>query len=129
MEHLFLEDAKKKKHSTFTEAITVGKEVGAKFTVLTHFSQRYYKVPIFDEMEGHEAVGTAFDFMTVTPQTFGVMRHMYEPLKVIFADFLKEKAEKREFSFADEQAANERLVWKENEDENRGPPKKKKKKA
>ena len=38
-------DAKAKKHSTTSEAIAVGAAMGAKRVLLTHFSQRYQKVP------------------------------------------------------------------------------------
>ena len=48
----FLQDAIVKKHSTFTEAIQEGKDMGAKFTLLTHFSQRYSKLPLLEEIEG-----------------------------------------------------------------------------
>ena len=41
-------DAKAKKHSTTQEALTVGAWMRAKATVLTHFSQRYQKVPVLD---------------------------------------------------------------------------------
>ena len=44
VEHHMLADAKLKRHSTFTEAIQDGKLMEAKFTLLTHFSQRYAKV-------------------------------------------------------------------------------------
>ena len=44
MGHDLREDAVAKRHSTFTEALEVAKEMGARFTVLTHFSQRYSKV-------------------------------------------------------------------------------------
>ncbi|KAF9936074.1 Zinc phosphodiesterase ELAC protein 2 [Modicella reniformis] len=40
--------AVKKKHSTTQEAIMVGEGMGAKHTLLTHFSQRYPKTPLFD---------------------------------------------------------------------------------
>lgn len=51
-------------HSTFSEAITMGKRMNAKFTILTHFSQRYWKVPLFNE-NFDESVGVAFDNMRV----------------------------------------------------------------
>ena len=44
--------AHKKRHCTISEALRVSDEVGAGLTVLTHFSQRYPRVP--DEL--HEAV-------------------------------------------------------------------------
>jgi len=37
----YAEDAKAKKHSTVPEAVDVGRRMGARAVVLTHFSQRY----------------------------------------------------------------------------------------
>ncbi|KAF2845211.1 hypothetical protein T440DRAFT_408493 [Plenodomus tracheiphilus IPT5] len=39
-------DAKAKKHSTTSEAIGIGSQMEAKAVVLTHFSQRYQKMPV-----------------------------------------------------------------------------------
>ena len=52
MEHFMIYDAMIKKHSTFTEAIEEGKAMEAGFTMLTHFSQRYAKMPMLTEIEG-----------------------------------------------------------------------------
>ena len=43
-------DAEAKKHSTTSEAIGVGMAMGAKRVVLTHFSQRYQKIPVMENM-------------------------------------------------------------------------------
>lgn len=40
------DDAQEKKHCTISEAIAVGKQMGARRILLTHFSQRYSKIPI-----------------------------------------------------------------------------------
>ncbi|KAL6720519.1 hypothetical protein ACLMJK_002443 [Lecanora helva] len=40
-----IRDAEAKKHSTTSEAIGVGLAMGAKRVILTHFSQRYQKIP------------------------------------------------------------------------------------
>lgn len=45
-------DAKKKKHSTTSEAIGVGVAMGARRVLLTHFSQRYQKLPIMSDIKG-----------------------------------------------------------------------------
>tara|TARA_R110002003_G_scaffold1035_2_gene22077 strand:- start:17516 stop:20572 length:3057 start_codon:yes stop_codon:yes gene_type:complete len=39
-------DARAKKHSTTSEALGVGAKMNAKAVVLTHFSQRYQKIPV-----------------------------------------------------------------------------------
>ena len=43
-------DAEAKKHSTTSEAIGVGMAMGAKRVVLTHFSQRYQKIPVMENI-------------------------------------------------------------------------------
>ncbi len=45
-------DAEAKKHSTTSEALAVGKEMGAKRIILTHFSQRYQKIPVMGSVDG-----------------------------------------------------------------------------
>ncbi|KAK5989882.1 Ribonuclease Z 1 [Cladobotryum mycophilum] len=60
--------AKAKKHSTMGEALWVAKEMKARRTLLTHFSQRYSKSDSLkrDRVEGGEHdVLLAFDFMRV----------------------------------------------------------------
>lgn len=44
-------DAEAKKHSTTSEAIGVGLAMRARRVVLTHFSQRYQKIPVMDNLE------------------------------------------------------------------------------
>lgn len=69
----------------------------AKYTILTHFSQRYSKVPIFEEIEapGTENVGIAFDNMTVRPRTLGLIRHTFPVLKAVFHEELGEIVTKK----------------------------------
>ena len=45
-------DAISKKHSTTSEAIGVGVAMGARRILLTHFSQRYQKLPIMSNVQG-----------------------------------------------------------------------------
>ncbi|KAF3022509.1 hypothetical protein E8E14_011596 [Neopestalotiopsis sp. 37M] len=73
-------DAMAKKHSTMSEAIDVGRRMGARRIMLTHFSQRYQKIPSLDEtmeikvdgeVDGREkakldeVILVAFDYMRV----------------------------------------------------------------
>jgi ribonuclease Z len=44
-------DALAKKHSTTSEALDIGARMGAKAVVLTHFSQRYQKIPVLQQDE------------------------------------------------------------------------------
>lgn len=60
--------AKAKKHSTMAEALSVAKEMEARRTLLTHFSQRYSKADSLrrERVEGEEqSVLLAFDLMRV----------------------------------------------------------------
>lgn len=50
-----LDDAKAKRHSTTSEALAVGASMHAKCVLLTHFSQRYQKLPVMvREPEGKD---------------------------------------------------------------------------
>jgi ribonuclease Z len=55
-----LGDAQAKNHSTTSEALGVAQAMGAKACVLTHFSQRYQKLPVLDH-GNTENNGTAHD--------------------------------------------------------------------
>uniref|UniRef100_A0A0B7BCI8 Zinc phosphodiesterase ELAC protein 2 n=2 Tax=Arion vulgaris TaxID=1028688 RepID=A0A0B7BCI8_9EUPU len=79
------EHAKASKHSTFSEAMDVGKSMGAKNIILTHFSQRYaYMVPLYD-VTLPQNVGIAFDNMQVCPKTFKYLPQMIPSLSRLFA--------------------------------------------
>lgn len=54
-----------KRHSTTAEALQIATEMGAYRTVLTHFSQRYPKLPPGLETWGPANAIAAFDGMTV----------------------------------------------------------------
>lgn len=76
------EEALAKKHCTVSEALGVAKEMEAEHVVLTHFSQRYPKVPagmLTGSFAGLQ-VGLAFDCMTVH---LDHMDHLYEILPVV----------------------------------------------
>lgn len=57
-------EAVTKMHSTTSQAIQVGKLMGAKNIILTHFSQRYAKLPRFND-NFEDNVSIAFDNMLV----------------------------------------------------------------
>ncbi|CAG8524750.1 2252_t:CDS:2 [Acaulospora colombiana] len=63
-ENDLIEEALNKKHSTTEEAVKIGERMNARFILLTHFSQRYPKVPVFTD--DHGKVGISFDFMQIT---------------------------------------------------------------
>ena len=95
-EHYLLADCKLKRHSTFTEAIEDGERMDAEFIMLTHFSQRYSKMPIFDEFEGKKNVGIAWDFLTVNPSTYHLVAKSYPALREIFKEDYEEMLMRKE---------------------------------
>lgn len=63
------QEAKQKAHSTTSEAIRIGQAAGAQHVVLTHFSQRYPKMPVLEtatDSDGHYPdVLTAIDMLSL----------------------------------------------------------------
>ncbi|KFY34604.1 hypothetical protein V494_06622 [Pseudogymnoascus sp. VKM F-4513 (FW-928)] len=55
-------DAVAKKHSTTADALWVAKKMEARRILLTHFSQRYQKIPVMDTSNDQIAI-VAFDYM------------------------------------------------------------------
>jgi len=96
MDHSLLKDAIIKKHSTFTEAIQIGRAMEAKFILLTHFSARYAKFPLLDEIENEENVGIAFDNMVLRPDDYQQIRLIYPALKVMFQKELEDMQDRSE---------------------------------
>ena len=62
-----VQDARSKRHSTSAEAIEVACRMGARNTILTHFSQRYPKFPtgIYESGFESSSVGIAVDGMMI----------------------------------------------------------------
>jgi ribonuclease Z len=93
MEDELKEEAELKMHSTTSEAIDIGKKMNAKFILLTHFSQRYSKVPkINGELDVN--VGIAFDNMRVSLSDLPKLPMMYPVLKTMFAESYEEMENK-----------------------------------
>jgi len=89
MEDGMEQEAKEKTHSTMSQAIEAGRLMEAKFTLLTHFSQRYSRIPLFNnKLEVN--VGVAFDNMVVTPTRLNRLPQFIEPLKLMFAEHYEE---------------------------------------
>jgi ribonuclease Z len=65
MEDELIEEAAFKMHSTISQAIEQGAKMNAQFTLLTHFSQRYAKLPRLNE-DLNKNIGIAFDNMEVS---------------------------------------------------------------
>ncbi|KAF5837993.1 beta-lactamase-like protein [Dunaliella salina] len=58
------DDARKKRHSTSGEALSVAEQAQAYRVLLTHFSTRYPKMPELD-LEAHPHMAVAMDFMSI----------------------------------------------------------------
>jgi ribonuclease Z len=85
MEDDLLDEAVIKRHSTTSQAIGMGRQMRAKHTILTHFSQRYAKVPLIDaEMFEQNNVGCAFDNMRLRPCDYDRLVHLNKALNVCF---------------------------------------------
>ena len=79
--------ALRKFHSTTSEAINAGKSMNAKFILLTHFSQRYSKIPILPEEETN--VGLAYDNMDIKLSHLPLLPLFYPCLKLMFNEYYK----------------------------------------
>merc|ERR1712238_521896 len=107
-------DAVLKRHSTVGEALQIGFKMNAKAVVLTHFSQRYPKIPPIgaaaaaddddddddddDKSDGGVVgengndkkntmpVAVAFDFMVLTPQNLTLASKMTSTLRLLYPD-------------------------------------------
>ena len=53
----------------------------AKMTLLTHFSQRYAKMPYLAEIEDQPNVGVVFDNMTISRDKQNIIPSVYPALK------------------------------------------------
>nr|XP_029727345.1 LOW QUALITY PROTEIN: ribonuclease Z, mitochondrial-like [Aedes albopictus] len=86
-------EARVKMHSTLSQAIEQGKKMNAKYTLLTHFSQRYAKIPrIESELETN--LGIAFDNMEVTLDDLPQLSLFYPALKAMFISHFEEMEQK-----------------------------------
>ncbi|KAF0917529.1 hypothetical protein E2562_020907 [Oryza meyeriana var. granulata] len=79
------DEAIARNHSTTKEAIAVGTSAGAYRIILTHFSQRYPKIPVFDEVDMRKTC-VAFDLMSVNLADLPVLPKVLPHLKLLFKD-------------------------------------------
>ncbi|KAL2332351.1 hypothetical protein Fmac_019932 [Flemingia macrophylla] len=82
-EDAMVEEAIARNHSTTSEAIEMGDSANAYRTVLTHFSQRYPKIPVFDETYMHKTC-IAFDLMSINVADLPVLPKVLPYLKLLF---------------------------------------------
>jgi len=74
-----------KNHSTTKEAISAAELMMAQFLIMFHFSQRYPKIPVFDESQSQKTT-IAFDFMTISANDFQVMPKLLPALRAVFKE-------------------------------------------
>lgn len=80
-------DALAKKHSTTSEALDIGRQMNARRILLTHFSQRYQKIPVMDRREGVDQVAiVAFDYMRVKLGDFAKVEAFKPALMKLYED-------------------------------------------
>lgn len=97
MEDELSEEAARKMHSTVSQALAAGRAMQARHVLLTHFSQRYAKLPRLGEDLAHVAV--AFDHLCVTLDELPLLPLLAPALRTLFAqhcDELEQKALKRQ---------------------------------
>lgn len=88
-ENTLLEHAQRTNHSTIAQAIEQSARMNAKYTILTHFSQRYPCLP-WIEGDLNANVGIAFDNMELVEDDLSKLSALHIPMKTMFANHLKE---------------------------------------
>ncbi|XP_021829197.1 tRNase Z TRZ3, mitochondrial [Prunus avium] len=78
-----VDEAIARNHSTTKEAIEVGNSAGVFRIILTHFSQRYPKIPVFDDTHMHKTC-IGFDMMSINIADLPVLPKVLPYLKLLF---------------------------------------------
>lgn len=101
-----------KGHSTFGQAIEIAKQMKVKYVVLTHFSQRYPKLPKLNTTEdlGDLKVGIAFDLLTMQMGDLEEMMKYREVLESFFEVDMEEEESEAENKFSEEKQVNKVLL-------------------
>ncbi|RHZ49596.1 hypothetical protein Glove_519g75 [Diversispora epigaea] len=94
-ENDLIEEALNKKHSTADEAVQIGVRMKAHYTLLTHFSQRYPKVPTFQDDNGRIAV--SFDLMQTTIGDLYKSSKYLKAIKVLYSEDSEEAKDYDEY--------------------------------
>lgn len=80
------DEAIAKYHSTTSEALSSGAEMGAEFVAMFHFSQRYPKIPVVESAGAEERMGIAFDLMSTPLHLLPVLPHLLPSLRALFKE-------------------------------------------
>lgn len=95
MEDDLAKEAKMKLHSTTSQAIQAGEQMRSKFTLLTHFSQRYSVIPpLPNDGSKLNNVGIAYDNMHISLSQLPLLPLMYPTLKLMFIKHYMEVEER-----------------------------------
>lgn len=139
------EEAEKKGHSTMGQALDIAKMMNAKYTVLTHFSQRYPKLPdIQSSLEGYEPKGDqrrvprllneiirdkSFNHKEQAPPEELKVALGFDGLRLKLSDIPQQKLKYEQLKLLFEDVANEEIVVEqlEEQEEIAASPKKGKK--
>ncbi|KAL8139464.1 hypothetical protein V2J09_005485 [Rumex salicifolius] len=84
-EDSMMEEAVARNHSTTGEAIQVGESAGVYRIILTHFSQRYPKIPVFSDAYTHKT-SIGFDLMSINMADLPVLPKVLPYLKLLFRE-------------------------------------------
>ncbi|KAK9908066.1 hypothetical protein WJX75_002371 [Coccomyxa subellipsoidea] len=87
----FEQEAIAKRHSMTHEAVAAGRDAHAYRTLLTHFSQRYPKIPTIDTSFAASTC-IAFDLMSVNLQDLPTLPAVVPALQLLFQDSEEEEA-------------------------------------
>lgn len=74
----FTRNAILNRHCTVSQALEQSKEMNAKYTILTHFSQRFGHTLPYIDTKLHPNVGVAFDFMEIIGSELPKLSYLYE---------------------------------------------------
>lgn len=97
LENDLLEEAKKKRHSTINEAIEISNKMNSKKLILTHFSQRYPKLPaISKRIQINSEYCFAFDSMINKYGDIGDQENLIGQLNKAFIEEKKKDDEEIE---------------------------------
>lgn len=78
-----MEEAVARNHSVTKEAIEVGASAGVYRIILTHFSQRYPKIPVFDATHMDKTC-IAFDMMSINVADLPILPKVVPHLTLLF---------------------------------------------
>ena len=84
-EDALADEARLKKHSLTREAVATGAKAGAYRTLLTHFSQRYPKIPVMDASFA-DSTAIAFDMMTLNLADLPALPTLLPALRALFPE-------------------------------------------